>query len=71
MVCPLYKFNGLNMEYPRQYGKKKGQYNRFDVADCYNTDLNCKSWYIRVTLAHAPYTKVLTLLDGAVQARHF
>ena len=32
IVCPLYKFNELNV--PRQYGKQAGQYKKFDVQDC-------------------------------------
>ena len=35
-----------------------------------HTNLNCKSWYIRVTLARVPYTKVLTILNGTVQTIH-
>ena len=35
-----------------------------------HTNLNCKIWYIRATVARVPYTKVLTLLNGTVQIRH-
>ena len=36
----------------------------------YHTNLNCKSWYIRATVARVPYRKVLTLLNGSVQTMH-
>ena len=32
-----------------------------------HTNLNCKRWYIRATVARAPYTKVLTILNGTEQ----
>ena len=35
-----------------------------------HTNLNCKTWYIRATVARVPYTKVLTLLNGTVQTMH-
>ena len=34
------------------------------------TNLNCKSWYIRATVARVPYTNVLSLSSRTVQSLH-
>ena len=39
----------------------------FSRARSEHTNLNCKIWNIRATVARVPYTKVLTLLNGTVQ----